>query len=77
MKKLKTNRDVQEEISGMVQKKTWSMIFQKGEMYMSDVVKKGYQEQSVRIALKKLVELKAIVKVEGVNNFYRVNGIVK
>ena len=75
--KIVRNRDIQEQLQGLVQKKTWSMLFQRGEMYISDVVKKGYQEQSVKKAMKKLVEIGAATTVEGKRNCFAVNGVTK
>ena len=67
------NRDIQKKISGMVQKTTWSMLWQKKEISVSDIVKKGYKESSVRMALFNFVKNGWAEKPNGTRNIYIVS----
>lgn len=67
------NKDIQRKISGMVQKTTWSMLWQRKEISVSDVVKKGYKESSIRMALLNFVKNGWAEKPDGTRNIYRVS----
>jgi len=65
-----TNQEIQKQITGMIQKTTWSVLWQKKLISVSDVSKKGYKEASVRVALAKFVKKGWAVKPEGTRNTY-------
>lgn len=64
------NIDVERKVTGMVQKTCWSMLWQKKELSIMDVVKKGYKENSVRVAFKRFVEEGWATKPDDVRNTY-------
>lgn len=71
-----TNRIIQAEISGRTQKVCWSMIWQRKEITVLDVVKKGYEKASITSALKVFVERGYVEKVENLKNTYIVSDSV-
>jgi len=65
----KTNRFIQSQVSGMVAKTCWSMLFQRGSLTISEVIRKGYKENTARIAFKKFVDEGWAVKPDGTKNY--------
>lgn len=67
-----TNREIQAQATGMVEKICWSMLWQRKELLIGDVTKKGYKENTTRIAFKKFVDNGWAVKPEGTRNFIKI-----
>jgi hypothetical protein len=75
-----TNRFVQEQIAnnGELVKACWSIAWQKGEVYLSDLIKKSYNDNLVRQAMLKLVKKGFLVKPKNTRNYWKVaKNIVK
>ena len=70
---MNNNNYIQKQITGMVQKVTWSMLWQKKEISVADVVKRGYKEASIRVALSNFVKNGWAEKPDGTRNVYRVS----
>ena len=65
-----TNTMVAKQISGMVAKKCWSILWVRKEIYVSDMTKKGYTESSVRSALSRFCKDNYAEKSQEVRGLY-------
>ena len=72
-----TNREIQTKVTGMVQKTAWSMLWQKKNLLISDLTKKGYKENTIRIAFRKFINEGWAVKPEGTRNYIELSKDVK
>ena len=68
-----TNTQIQKQLIGMVVKTCWSMLWQKKELYISDLTKKGYKENTVRNAFRDFVKKGLAVKPEGTRNYIKIS----
>jgi len=68
-----TNREIQKQVTGMIQKTAWSMLWQNKEVTIMDIAGKGYKESSVRASLNKFVKEGWAVKPERTRNTYRIS----
>jgi len=75
MSKIVTNRFIQEQIagSGELVKSCWSLLWQNGEVFVSDMRDKGYSESLVRQAYLKFVKNGWAVKPKGTKNYWKVS----
>ena len=67
-----TNKKIQAQVSGTVEKTCWSMLWQRKELSVSDLTKKGYKENSVRKAFKKFVSNGWAKETIGVKNYIEI-----
>lgn len=68
----KSNTYIQTQVSGIVAKTCWSMLWQNKFLSVMDVTKKGYKENTARIAFKKFVDEGWAVKPEGTRNIIEI-----
>lgn len=69
----KSNSYIQTQVGGLVMKTCWSMLWQKKQLSVMEVVKKGYKENSVRIAFSRFVKEGWAVKPEGTRNIIQIS----
>ena len=67
-----TNVFIQSQVSGIVQKTCWSMLWQRSQLSVNDVVKKGYKENSVRKAFNKFVQEGWAIKPDNTRNIIQI-----
>ena len=66
------NRQIQKLVSGIFEKTAWSMLWQKKEIHISEVVQKGYSEDKIKKAFFYFVEKGFAVPGEK-HGWYKVN----
>jgi len=66
--------DIVCELQGELQKASWSIIRDSGEVRLRTIANKiGRRSDSIHTSLSKLIELKLVEKVEGVRGAYKVS----
>ena len=70
-----TNRFVQEQVAGTGElvKACWSILEKNGEAFVSDMTKKGYNENRIRQAYLRFVKNGWAVKPKGTKNYWKLS----